>query len=381
MEENDFYLLFDGNFPDLSLLEFKYLLSGIDANVNYKKDILVNDVFVVTVKNPYLQSIKLFQQYSRMVSLTKEIGFSYFILDYQEINDFEQILLKLIERVNNQYLDFKIDQNTTFKVEMIKRGILDNELFNSSNRQKLIFTIADTLISKFKLKADLKSEKITITLILTPTLIFFGQRLIKPNRKQIMNRTPSNRSYFHSGSMNPILIRAMINLGLKFSYSPVKNTLAKKPLLLDPFMGAGGILMEAGTMGYTTLGIELGYWMSRGARMNLSDLAYNGYSSFFWSIIRSDSNKIPLKPNSIDFIVTDPPYGHSTILGGQKLEDLLANVLLECWRVLKDKSRMVISIPSYVPIEFQGFQILEKVFDRVHNSLTRVIYLLEKVDL
>ncbi len=381
LEENNFYILFDGNFPDLSFLEFKYLIAGLDPNIEYKKELLINDVFLVKIKGQYLHTIKIFQQYTRMVSLTKEIGMAYFFVDYQQSDSFDEILFKLIETINIQYLDFKIDQNTTFKVEMIKRGILNNKLFSSENRQRILFSIADSLIGKFNLKADLKSENITITLILTPSKIFFGQRIFKTNRKLIMNRTPSNRSYFHSGSMNPILIRAMINLGLKFSYSPTKETSSGKSLLLDPFMGAGGILMEAGTMNYATVGIELGYWMTRGARMNLSDMIYSGYNSSFWSIIRSDSNNIPLKSNSIDIIVTDPPYGHSTILGGQKLEDLLANVLNECRRVLKRKSRMVISIPSTIDIKFDGFTILEKIYDRVHNSLTRIIYLLEKIEI
>ena len=261
---------------------------------------------------------------------------------------------------------------------MIKRGLVDNQLFSSDNRQKLIFSVADNLITKFKLKANLRNENISITIILTPKTIILGQKLFKPNRKSIMNRTPSNRSYFHSGSMNPILIRAMINLGIQNHYSPVRKHILKKNLFLDPFMGAGGILMESGTMGYATIGIELGYWMSRGARMNLSDLSYSGYNDSFWSIIRSDSNNIPLKSESVDIIVTDPPYGNSTILGGQKLEDLLTNVLQECFRVLKSNSRMVISIPSQIKVDFKSFKVLEAIRDRVHNSLTRIIYLLQK---
>lgn len=378
MEEIYFYILFDGNFTDFSLIEFKYILVGIDPTIYYKIIHFTNDILIIKVKSQFLKLIKVFQLYSRLSSLTKEIGLFYFSIDYESFNGFTEIINCINNQIDENYLDFKIDQNTTFKVELVKRGIIDGNLFNPANRQKLIFSIADNLIKKFNLTADLNNELISIILFLTPTIIVLGQRLFKQNRKVIMNRTPSNRSYFHSGSMNPILVRAMINLGLKHQYLPTRQESKDKKIFLDPFMGAGGMLLEAGTMGYTTIGLELSYWMSRGARMNLSDLSYNGYNSFFWSILRCDSNKIPLKSNSIDLIVTDPPYGHSTILNGQTLEELLSNVLLECYRVLKKNSRMVISIPSQVTVNFLEFKILEKIIDRVHGSLTRIIYLLEK---
>ncbi len=378
MEEIFFYILFDGNFTDFSLIEFNYLLAGIEPSLKFETIHFTNDILVIKIQEPYLKIIKIFQQYSRLSSLTKEIGLFYFSVNYQTIIDFPELMYVINEQVDTKYLAFKIDQNTSFKVELVKRGIIDGNLFNPSNRQKLIYSIADNLIKKFNLNADLNNELISIILFLTPSVIILGQRLLKPNRKLIMNRTPSNRSYFHSGSMNPILVRAMVNLGIKHHYFPAKSESKRKKIFLDPFMGAGGMLLEAGTMGYLTIGLELSYWMSRGARMNLSDLTYTGYDSFFWSILRCDSNKIPLKSNSIDLIVTDPPYGHSTILGGQTLEELLSNVLLECYRVLKDSSRMVISIPSQVTVDFIGFKILEKIIDRVHGSLTRIIYLLEK---
>ena len=377
MEENLYYLLYDGNFPELSYLESEYLLKGIEPTIELEPYLALNETRIIGLKFPYLKTIKIFQRYTRFVSLTKEIGLFYFSVNYDKKGNFFKILSEINSKIDSNYLNFKIDQNTTFKVEMIKRGIINN-LFNSENRQKLIYSVADNLISKFKLKTNLTNEYITITIILTPHKILVGQKLFKPNRKLIMNRTPSNRSYFHSGSMNPILIRAMINLGILNHYSPIRKQKIKKSYFLDPFMGAGGILMEAGTMGYFTLGIELGYWMSRGARMNLTDLTFSGYSGSFWSIIRSDSNLIPLKSESIDIIVTDPPYGNSTILGGQKLEDLLTNVLQECFRVLKKNSRMVISIPSQIKVNFNNFEILESISDRVHNSLTRIIYLLQK---
>ena len=378
MEQCYFYFLFDGNFQDLSFQEFLHLFSALDKTIVYTILFQGFDILIIKTETNFLDTVKVLQKYSRFSSLTREIGIFYFICEFNETDLFYSIYNCILQQINENSFNLKIPHQSTFKVEMTKRGIINEVIFSAENRQRLIFSIADELISLFNLKVDLKNEEITISLVVLPHRVILGQKLFKPNRKEIMNRTPSNRSYFHSGSMNPILIRSMINLGLKNSYVPKNKTLENRYVFLDPFMGAGGILMEAGTMGFSAIGIELSYWMSRGARMNLSDLDYSGYNSSFWSIIRCDSNLIPLKSNSIDFIVTDPPYGHSTILGGQSLEELLKNVLRECFRVLKIESRMVISVPSHINPDFNNFKILEQISDRVHSSLTRIIYLLEK---
>jgi putative methyltransferase (TIGR01177 family) len=377
LEEISFYFLFDGNFPELSVLEFKYLLQGIDPGISINKLFVSNEILIFNLNDDYLKLLKNFQKFSRLTSLTREMGLIYSIFNYQIEQDFDEILNYILNTIKIKYSSFKILSGLSFKVEMEKKGIVSEKIFNSNNRQILIFSVADSLIDKFQLKADLVNPIISIKILLTPQKIILGQKILKPNRKTIMNRTPSNRSYFHPGSMNPILIRSMVNLGVKNSYLPL-GAHDKKPIFLDPFMGGGGMLIEAISMGYSAIGIELGYWMARGARMNLLDLSYSGFESISWSILRNDSSVIPLKSNSVDVIVTDPPYGHSTILGGKNLEDLLNDVLKECYRVLKNKSRMVISIPSTTKTNLTSFKVLEEVHDRVHNSLSRIIYILEK---
>ena len=219
----------------------------------------------------YLDKVKMLQKFSRFTSLTKEIGIFYFFCNFNNTDTFYSIQDCILQQIKEKSSNFLVNEKSSFKVEMTKRGIINEKIFSAKNRQTIIFSIADKLIDFFNLKADLTNEQITIRTIILPEKIILGQRLIKPNRKEIMNRTPSNRSYFHSGSMNPILIRTMVNLGLKNSYLPFVNK-KNKPIFLDPFMGAGGMLMEAGTMDFSTIGLELGYWMSRGARMNLTDL-------------------------------------------------------------------------------------------------------------
>ena len=80
--------------------------------------------------------------------------------------------------------------------------------------------------------------------------------------------------------------------------------------------------------------------------MNLSSIISSKNKP--WTIIRTNSIKIPIKPESIDLIVSDPPYGQSTILKGIKINELIQRVIKECYRVLKFNSRMVISIPDSV---------------------------------
>ena len=78
MEENLYYLLYDGNFPELSILESKYLLEGIGPTIEIDHYLALNDIEILGLKSPFIKTIKIFQKYSRLVSLTKEIGLFYF---------------------------------------------------------------------------------------------------------------------------------------------------------------------------------------------------------------------------------------------------------------------------------------------------------------
>ena len=82
----------------------------------------------------------------------------------------------------------------------------------------------------------------------------------------------------------------MINFG--FTTSLLFN-MSNKPSnykFLDPFMGGGGMVLEALDMQYECHGIELFYWAGLCARANIKDFENKMLKKFLpWNVISADS--------------------------------------------------------------------------------------------
>jgi len=160
----------------------------------------------------------------------------------------------------------------------------------------------------------------------------------------------------------PRVARALVNIAMPQEY------------LLDPFCGTGGILVEAGLIGIKVIGGDMQRKILLGAKMNLEHYDVN------YSLMYEDACRLALRDESVDAVVTDPPYGRSAAIKGGSLEDMLAISMKEVYRILKKGKRAV--FVSERPIEElaedAGFKILETHMQRVHKSLTRRILVLEK---
>ena len=377
---HNFYLLLDGNYPILAYKEFINISDAIFNNKLKIKEVILEDLIISQVSLDFIKAIMQFQKYVRIITLTKIIGLELLKLDLESdtsITNLSKSVFKYIINLNN---DLKLPLNAKFKVDILKKGdFKNNRYFSSDERTELKHTIADAFIKRFGFNVNLNQPDIQIQTIISSSILLIGVLLFEPNRKAILNRSPSQRSYFHPASMSPLLIRSMLNLSLNSFTIPLflSKGLKKERVFLDPFMGGGGMILEANEQGFKTIGLEIGYWECRGARMNLSSIISSKNKP--WTIIRTNSIKIPIKPESIDLIVSDPPYGQSTILKGIKINELIQRVIKECYRVLKFNSRMVISIPDSVHVSFFKFEIIDCIQNRVHRSLTRNIYILQKV--
>ncbi len=171
--------------------------------------------------------------------------------------------------------------------------------------------------------------------------------------RDFRERDAVNRPFFHPSSLNARDARMLVNLA----------GVMKGETVLDPFCGAGGILIEAGLIGARVIGIELDGEMARGCIQNLQYYGVRG------EVIHGDARE---EMAEADVIVTDPPYGRSTKVRG-KLLDLYLRVFSEGSSLAE---RMVVMLP------FEGEWLLEKAgWDvvrsgriRVHKSLTRRVY-------
>ena len=98
--------------------------------------------------------------------------------------------------------------------------------------------------------------------VLTDNRFIFGLKLAEILPKQFLDRRPRKRPFFHPTAMQAKLGRVMVNLA-----QPKKGD-----LLLDPFCGTGGMLVEAALMGCRILGFDAKPHMLRGGLKNTSNI-------------------------------------------------------------------------------------------------------------
>jgi tRNA (guanine10-N2)-dimethyltransferase len=147
-------------------------------------------------------------------------------------------------------------------------------------------------------------------------------------------------------------------------------------LVLDPFCGTGGILIEAGIMGANVVGVDIDERMVEGTIKNLEYCGVKNYEVF-----KEDAREIKL-PYKVDAVATDPPYGISASTGGEESKNLYAQSLITIEKLLTDNGKLCLATPHYMDmtglIEETNFEIIEQHHIRMHKSLTRVITLFKK---
>ena len=183
-----------------------------------------------------------------------------------------------------------------------------------------------------------------------------GILLHATDRKQFLKRRPDLKPFFRPGALLPRLARSLVNIALKDG------------LLLDPMCGTGTIIIEAGLMGLDFLGIEAYSNIAHGCKVNLR---HYGLPS---NVLIGDARNLPIKDESVDAIVTDFPYLQSTKALGDLL-DLYEKSLSEFKRVLKPDSRLIFISNLDVEEIVKNFKIEHKLYQRLHKSLTRRIYI------
>jgi len=146
-------------------------------------------------------------------------------------------------------------------------------------------------------------------------------------------------------------------------------------VLLDPFCGTGGILIEAGLIGIRVIGSDIEDKMVKGCRENLDFYNIKNYELF-----SSDIGNITDHISKVDAVVTDLPYGKSTTTKGEDIYKLYERSFKSISHVLRKGGRAVIGLSNkdMLSLGDQYFSLIEKHDFRAHSSLTRFFAVYKK---
>ena len=216
--------------------------------------------------------------------------------------------------------------------------------------------IASKIFSKLQNpKVKLRNSKTEFHFFVKGNLVICVKKLFDVDKSYI-NRKAHLRPSLHPTSMHPRLARVCINL-----------TGLTNGLLLDPFCGSGGTLIEAGLMRFKIIGHDIDSNQINRAKKNLEH-----YSIKNFKLSVNDATKINMKVNAI---VTDFPYGRGS--KGDNLEELYLKFLVNAKNVT---SKVVVVFPNFIDhkkiISKTKWAIEHEFRDYVHKSLSRIITVL-----
>ena len=206
----------------------------------------------------------------------------------------------------------------------------------------------------------------------------YATKLIKDPHHTFESRKAHKRPERHPTALNPKLARAIINLA------------GAKKSIMDPFCGAGGILIEAGLIGLKPIGYDLYKIMVEKSEKNLKHYKIKNYK-----LVNQDALKIKSK---YDYIITDVPYGLNSAIwkkvgkenkkiplkqddrkkGIKNLEGFYLEFLKNLKKIMKIKA--VVIFPNYVDykklVKKANLKIEKEFSQYIHKSLTRKILVL-----
>jgi tRNA (guanine10-N2)-dimethyltransferase len=218
--------------------------------------------------------------------------------------------------------------------------------FPESNLSKIIYKSLKNPV------VNLKNPQTKIEFFFKNSVVIVGLFLNKVN-KSFLKRKAHLRPEFHPTSLHPGLARGCINL-----------TRLKTGVILDPFCGSGGILIEAGLMNFKVRGYDIDDTQLERARKNLEYYKIKDYK-----LEKRDAIKINTK---VDAIVTDLPYGKSS--KATNIDKLYEEFLKYA---IEFTDNIVIIFPSFINynniILRTNWKIKNEFKIYIHKSLCRII--------
>jgi len=186
-------------------------------------------------------------------------------------------------------------------------------------------------------------------------------RLIHENVEHYDDRKAHMKPALHPTAMHPKMAKGLVNI-----LNPRNGE-----VIIDPFCGAGGILLEAALMNIKSIGYDIDRPMLNRARINLMHYKIN---LKLYKLINKDALSIKNFRN----IVTDLPYGKSSKKSGE-ISRLYSRF------IRKISARSVVVFPDFVDYKkllkinlSKKLKIKKIISYYVHKTLTREIVMIDK---
>ena len=326
--------------PELPLAELKAVMEceNIDATID-----VVAEGLVILKDIPD----ERIDQYHE--TLTKRLGYTH---------EVHQLIMKSSpERLSEDIpsINWQDYISETFAVR-VKR--LNSQIDTVATERKAGALILDNCND---IKVKLREPNSLVRMVASKNDIYIAVEKFKLNKKHFVESKPHKRPFFYPGSMSPKLARCMVNL----------SRVTEGQLLLDPFCGTGGILIEAGLIGCKVVGSDIYWKMKNGAAINLDHFGITDYRTF-----NLDVRELKMY-EKVAAVVTDPPYGISTTTGDMDGDDIFKEFFHSIYDNMADDAYLCMASPHYVdlkPIADEiGFEIVEQYGIKMHRSLTRII--------
>ncbi|MCQ6253373.1 TIGR01177 family methyltransferase [Methanocaldococcus sp.] len=352
---------------------FGYVLSGeyeelpygeLMALLNiykYKGNVERLKRYVLTENSPVKEIIKR----SGYVDEGHRVIFRY-NLENRDINLIDEITKDFINTfksfIDNIEYYPDIDENKSFAVRVLK--LHKDDFTKKIDSLKIEREIGGIIKLKTNAKVNLTKPDVLVRVVILKDSFIIGNVLGMRDREYFQKNRPHLRKYFHPGCILPKLARAMVNLA----------RVKEGDIVLDPFCGTGGFLIEAGLIGAKLIGCDIDWRMSSGTLINLEE--YNLIDKVI-KVKRLDAkyvkdflNELGIK--EVDAIVTDPPYGISTAKKGE-----IENILKILPDVIKKNGYFVFAYPKKIDLNDMELESLYKIY--IHKGLIRHIHVYRKI--
>lgn len=331
--------------PELPLAELRAVMEceDIDAEVDSITEglVILKDI-----------SKEDFESYYRI--LIRRLGYTHEVHEFiakANIDNLDEVVSRI------EWSDY-IDETFAVRVKRIRTEL------DTVDCERKIGTLI--LENSNDIKVNLSKPKSLVRVVAHGNDLYLSIERMKLNKKHFEDSKPHKRPFFYPGSMNPKLARCMVNL----------SRIKEGQLLLDPFCGTGGILIEAGLIGCKLVGCDIYWKMQNGTAINLDHYGITDYRTF-----HLDVRELKMY-EKVDSVVTDPPYGISTSTGDVDDEGIFMEFFRVIYDNMKDDAYLCMASPHYIDlkpmVDEVGFVIVEQYAIKMHRSLTRIISVIRK---